>query len=291
MQPVQIKISLYKGRFAFLRKILSYTVTRNLPTCWDEVDRRTALAYAATVSMRLQEIFGLDEDGNPVIKNTDIYFHAKTALLYYMLRVKLWIFLLIEDVAIASLLEESSVTDFFFEQKITRNYYPHLRPGIFGKKLHGPVNMYKLKGEEFAFTDGYFIQYKNGIPHALDFFIASLYRQKKYDPKAPKWNGDKREPFNRTSIDQRAELMQKIRPSVKILIANWYEAKRQDWEEEFEHVFPRAGSSGEETNKTWIDVLLSLSGSKFGAYDQTSDSEMYLILKRQKNCLYKPQNQ
>jgi len=279
----EIKVFLYRGKSAWLEDLLCFSFRRQLAESWDEMPKKAALAFALGIYLRLPEIYTKSE-GKHVVSNLDLYHTGRVATLFYMLKIRKWIWDGMHKEVIHSMLEEFRVTDFLFTSNPTKNFIPFIRSRKFGR-LYGPENFDCFRGNEFAFADEMYLQYRQGDLHALNKLIAILYRKSKagYKPYFFNTDGDRREPFNMHTVDFRLADVAKLRPAEKALIALWYAGCRQQWTELFPNVFPVAEEKEteleiEEITPGWLTTLRSLSGGKFGDMENTLRYNMYLIL-------------
>lgn len=276
----EIKVYLYRGKSAWLQVLLCFSFRRKLAESWDEMPLKAALAFAAGVYLRMNEIY-TRVDGKYIVSDIDLYHFGRVATLFYMLKIRGWIWKLMHKEVIHSMLEEMRVTDFLFASNPTRNFIPFIKCGSFGR-LYGPGNFDCFRGNEFAFADEMYFRYKQGDISALDKMIAILYRKGKpgYKPDFFDTDGDRREPFNMHTVDLRLKDVESLCTAKKALIAMWYAGCRQEWTESFPHVFPKSleGESEENSSAGWLNTLRGLSGGKFGDMEKTLRYNMYLIL-------------
>ncbi|MGZ8535734.1 MAG: hypothetical protein ACXWV4_09370 [Flavitalea sp.] len=277
----EIKVYLYRGKSAWLQDLLCFNFRRKVAESWDEMPLKAALAFAAGVYLRMNEIYS-KLDGKYIVSNIDLYHFGRVATLFYMLKIRRWIWKLMHKEVIHSILEEIRVTDFLFASNPTRNFIPFISSRKFGR-LYGPENFDCFRGNEFAFADEMYFRYKQGDAKGLDQLIAILYRKGKsgYNPDFYDTDGDRREPFNMHTVDLRLKDIERVCPAKKALIAMWYAGCRHQWTESFPHVFPKRNpEETEEENSSagWLNTLRGLSGGKFGDMEKTLRYNMYLIL-------------
>jgi hypothetical protein len=138
-------------------------------------------------------------------------------------------------------------------------------------KLYPPHDkLGNIKAEEFAFADGFFVQYlDNGSLDYLDLMIACLYRP------LDKHNGS-RVLFNKDKASKSLSVVKKLTYAEKQVILIWYQASRKWMVENNKELFS-SDNQNEAKNKGWLPVILALSGDKFGTFEQTGQTDMHLI--------------
>lgn len=192
--------------------------------------------------------------------------------------------------------EESDVnplalTDFIFESnKLTKNNFPIIKIGWF-KKLYGPEDrLANITINEFSFALNFFNSYnKTGNEEFLNNFVACLYR-----PTYKGWEvtGDRRKPFNPFTIEQHLATVKKMEFAYKQATYLLFAGSMDSLSNEFKRVFSKADSEKKTTGtkQTFLDVILKISGGKFGNFDQTKDQNAYLVLKELQNLLEESEN-
>jgi hypothetical protein len=182
-----------------------------------------------------------------------------------------------------------SLVNFIFEtNKLTQNKFPYIKVGLF-KKLYGPgENLSNISINEFSFAINFYNHYNttNNEQH-LTNFVACLYR-----PSKKNWeeSGDKRKAFNPFTIEQHIHLVDKISFGHKQAILLFFSGCIELWSKQFPFVFSRAKSEQESSQQTFLDIILKLSGSKFGNFNQTKDENAFIVLKELNSVLEENQN-
>lgn len=178
-----------------------------------------------------------------------------------------------------------ALTDFIFESnKLTVNQFPVIKIGWF-KKLYGPEErLANITINEFSFALNFFNTYnKTGNEEFLNNFVACLYR-----PTYKDWEdtGDKRKPFNPFTIEQHLHLVKKMSFAHKQAIYLFFAGSMDSLSNEFKRVFSKAADEKQTSSKqTFLDIILKMSGGKFGNFDQTKDQNAYLVFKELQNIL------
>jgi hypothetical protein len=181
--------------------------------------------------------------------------------------------------------------DFLEENKLTKQLLPKvsvkrvaLRPKIkvLLVDLHGPEERFRnLTFEEFIYADTYFSLFASHSNELfLDKLIATIYRPQRegYNPKSPAYKGDIREDFNENLVEDRLHLVRLLPQAVKYAILSWYRGCRKELETIYDLVFTEPNEQ-KATEGDWGDVLLSLSGGKFGHLEQTSGQRVHTVFK------------
>lgn len=170
---------------------------------------------------------------------------------------------------------------FLQENSLTKQLLPSIAP-VLGTVLHGPAERFRnLTFAEFIYTETLFLRLaKNLDGSLLDRLIAVLYRPQRqgYDPTSPSYKGDIREDFNEHLIEQRTALISQLPMPHKLAILAWYRGCRAELERIYDKVFTE-GNQKKAAKSDWGDVVLSLSGSRFGPLEQTASQRVHTIFK------------
>lgn len=170
-----------------------------------------------------------------------------------------------------SLFELSELTNFIFTTNdLTTPPIPFVKKGF--RKLYCPSKkLGNITAFEFAFADAFHIKYlKSGNETDLNNFLGSLFRPKK-------WFSDERVRFDKSNIEKYAKRLNKLKYAEKQVILLWYIGCRDAIVKANKNLFYSSGASSNDS--TWIDLFLEMAGSKFGNFEQTGNTEMFLILK------------
>ena len=146
---------------------------------------------------------------------------------------------------------------------------------VSGHKYYGPSNkLTNINAFEFSFAESQYLAYhQTGKIEALNNLIAILYR-----PQGNLEQGETRVPFNNKLIEKYADHISKISHNQKQMILLWYIGCRNHIVESNKKVFNNENTKQAE-NTTWIDVIMAISGTKFGTFNETGSMEFHLILK------------
>jgi hypothetical protein len=178
-----------------------------------------------------------------------------------------------------------ALTDFIFESnKLTINKFMAIKIGWF-KTLYGPEERLGNSSiNEFSFALNFYNAYnKTSNEDFLNNFVACLYR-----PSYKGWEatGDIRKPFNPFTIEQHLPLVKKMSYAHKQAIYLFFAGSMDSLSNEFKRVFSKSNSEQKSDSKqTFLDIILKISGGKFGNFDQTKDQNAYLVLKELQNLL------
>lgn len=172
-----------------------------------------------------------------------------------------------------------TLTNFVFETlDLNKNLIPHLRINFF-KKLYGPADaLSNMSIIEFSYVLNFYNRYnKYQNSNDLAYMIACMYR-----PSKKNWQktGDIREDFNHNTADKYIDALKKLPHHKMQAIYLFFSGCMYAWSLEFKHLFKKAGP---ETNKTFLDVILSMSGDIFGTFNETKNENAYLVLKELNN--------
>lgn len=176
-----------------------------------------------------------------------------------------------------------SLVNFVFQRNdLTVNRLKEIRTGFF-KKLYGPDDkLSNISINEFSFALNFLNQYKvKGEEKSLNLFVACLYRPTHKDWKV---TGDRRKPFVPGTISQHLKQVEKMPYEYKQAVLLFFNGCMTFYEQVFPQVFSRSEEQ-QGSNQTFLDVILGISGGKFGNFDQTKDQNAFLFLKEMNNLL------
>ncbi len=173
-----------------------------------------------------------------------------------------------------------SITDFIFNKNgLTVNKLPSIKIGWF-KTLYGPADrLDNLTIHEFSFAINYFNNYSTTKDEKfLDYLICILYRSEKSGGSE---RGDIREPFNMNTADRFIKQISRLDTSYKQSVYLFFQGCLETWLNAFPLVFKRGDEEQKAPGppKTFIDVILNISGGKFGTFNETKNESAYLVLK------------
>lgn len=161
------------------------------------------------------------------------------------------------------------LTHFIFEKNtLTKCPVPVIRSWF--TNLYAPSDsLGNIKVIEFHFAERFYIEYsKSGKPEALDNLIGTLYR--------PKKDGSRLH-FNINKIEDYADIAKKLSYQQRQAILLWYIGSRDNLMSRFAKVFS-SGNQKQAANNGWLDIILELSGGKFGSFKETEQTELVLVL-------------
>jgi hypothetical protein len=170
------------------------------------------------------------------------------------------------------------------ENKLTKNVIPEY------KDFHGPADeCSNLRMSEFVFSEHYYMQWSENREDdkLLDNLVAVLYRptKKKYNVRKNE-DGDPRIAFNENLCEYFAESEVSGWPrSVKLAIAQFYEACRIKLVEENEEIF---GGGGEPAKHGLISIMLAEAESHaFGPWKEVEQLHVNLVMIHLKEQIHK----
>lgn len=175
------------------------------------------------------------------------------------------------------------LVNFVFENNnLTSNRFKEIRCSAFSK-LYGPDDkLSNVTINEFSFAINYYNRYNStGNISDLNLFVACLYR-----PKNKNWKetGDIRKPFIIGTVGVHLKTVEKMPFEYKQAIYLFFTGCMDFLAKSFPMVFQRSEDAGK-SNQTFLDVILSMAGGKFGNFDQTKDQNAFLIFKDLNNLL------
>lgn len=171
--------------------------------------------------------------------------------------------------------EVAQTTNFVFENNTLTNCpLPIVSVGF--RKFYAPDNgLENIIASEFAFAEANFFNYhKSGNIKDLELLIATIYRP--FNPEYKK-TGIKRLPFIKEKIDHYQAQLKKLSYEEKQLIYLWYIGCRMSIVANFPSVFSSENQSNAESSG-WISIIMAMAGDKFGAFEQTSATDLHLLL-------------
>lgn len=145
------------------------------------------------------------------------------------------------------------------DSQLTRNLFPGFY--LLWKKFYGPSkNCFNITMLEFIHAEAalYRFSVSKDIKH-LRTLCAILYRRqvKNYNPSAPGYTGDRREPFNDYTYQRRAKWFRLLHPNLVFAIYTFYAGCRSALMQKYPKVFEGSGSvSSEPVNP--VDNLKNL---------------------------------
>lgn len=285
-----------------------------VPSKWEEVKLAQLLAYSSLLYPYRKELFKM-EKGKVVITDMHRYRKCciqllKAGLTPYPLKggktmekVPERDFSRISGEDLAVMISGLGAVKFYFgENLLTRNLQMEIQiprpsgtPFVEGGILVGPSdNFGNMNMEEFSFADSFFVKWSLGVPgqarndRNLDMVCAILYRP--VDPaknsEAADYDGDMREAFNRHNVEARLPLMASVPTENKTAVAVWYEGCREAMINRYSRVFGgKKRDPGSSPGDTWLEVMLAMSGGKFGSYNETAKTPLQLMMREMERSL------
>lgn len=171
-------------------------------------------------------------------------------------------------------------TDFLFSKNnLTTNLLPSIKITWF-KKLYGPADkLDNITLNELSYAIDYYNAYnKYKQEKYLNLLVCILYRQSA--PGGDK-RGDIREPLNLNTADRYLKQVSKLPDSIKQAIYIFFNGCLSHWQNKYPLVFNSGSpkSSSGNPDSSFIDLVLSMSGGKFGTFEQTKEQNASLVLK------------
>jgi len=251
----------------YWKKNVQYTETVKLPAAWNALNKRQLLYIA--------EYW---EAWTMLMQANETLIKAKALLLIELISGKMFPDRQKKIFYINQLDNESQyalceLTNFVFEKNtLTKNLFPVIRIGR--QEFFGPPDyLGGMTAHEFSFVDGMYMVYsKTKAIEDLEIMIAVLYR-----PGGKQNGDDRRNPFDRNFIGDNIKYIQRLSYAEKQAILLFYIGCRNY----FISTNPNIWSQGEAqtTNKSWIDVIIAMSGGRFGNFRETCDTDITLVFK------------
>ena len=172
--------------------------------------------------------------------------------------------------------------NFLFDQQPDLNTW---RVDKYRRWIGPDQSMSAVTWHEFTLADSFFLRYKEtGEEIFLKMLCATLFRRKgrgrKHNPNSGQFTGDQRKPFNPNIPDKELKSIERWPEWIRGGVLLNYEGIRRHLEEQFPHVFSQENKNNIINGpKGWEPVTLSLSGEKFGTYDQTLRTPFKTVLR------------
>jgi len=151
---------------------------------------------------------------------------------------------------------------------------------VFGLKLLGPQNMLAdMTAEEFMYCEGAYERWLDTeSPEHLDTLFAVLYRKKMLFYS-------KRSAFDAERLPKQEQTAKKVKTYIKKAVAINYAGCRNliikrhpdVWKKRDDHT-EKPAAPGKKGYTSWAGIILDLAGDKFGTYQQTIKTEIWLVL-------------
>lgn len=173
--------------------------------------------------------------------------------------------------------------DFIFNDiTLTKQLLPTLSLGMLSK-YYGPDDaLGNISIGEFSFAIAFYNRYsRTSSTDDLNKLIAILYRPKS---KTETPSGDIRKPFKKHFIEAYEIELRQLQFKYKQAVFLYFMGCMEAWSKRFPYVFSRA-DYGSGAPKPFINVIIELSGSKFGTFDQTFEQNAFIVLTELNNLL------
>lgn len=164
---------------------------------------------------------------------------------------------------------------------LTKNVIGSFR--LFFRRYHGPANrLSNISVLEYRRTEIYYQLYqRTGDVHFLNILCATLFRPK----SRKKQDEDIRIPILEIGVNKRAYLFKWLHPNLRHSILLFYEGCRGYIIKSHKEVFKQA-PQGKAPSKELMDfenIILAVSGDKFGSFAETGKTNLYVFLNHLKN--------
>lgn len=143
-------------------------------------------------------------------------------------------------------------------------------------RFYGPKNrLANITIEEFTYTEAAYERYENtSDTDYLDTLVAVLYRKKA-------WFRGRRK-FNPAKLEAGEKLARQLPRYVKLAVAINYAGCRNFIIAKHPHIWvpteAKADTPAPGAPTNWTQLVLNLSGDKFGTYNQTQQMNLWLVL-------------
>jgi len=170
------------------------------------------------------------------------------------------------------------VTNFVFEKNtLTKNLFPKLRGKFFTSWVGPRDRLADLSIYEFSFAFDCYLKYsKTNDEKQLNNLVAILYREGTSRDEFLK-SGNTKVPFILNLVEQRAKQITKLDDKYKQAVYLFFSGCLDALATQYPLIFKSSGSNN--TNATFIDTIIGMSGDKFGSFDETKEQNIYIVFK------------
>ena len=176
-----------------------------------------------------------------------------------------------------------STLDFIFTDiTLTKNLLPTISLGIISK-YYGPSDgLSNISIGEFSFAVTFYNRYsKSHNTDDLNKLIAILYREKNRSFEA---TGDIRKPFKKHLIEANEIELRQLQFKYKQAVYLYFMGCMEAWTKRYPLVFSRSEGSNS-AGTPFINIIIEISGGKFGTFDQTFEQNADIVLTELNNLL------
>lgn len=248
-----------------------------VPEKWNELTPAQVLFFAENVWAIIPKMFVI-EDGKVVDADDYLIRQAQIGILFSHLGMSWKQFERLKAPVLHALLNKHGLAVWMISGRnlLTRNPLPTVG------ELDGPGdNFSTLRLWEFTFADRAYQGWKSSKSESLlQALCAILYRSRKeqYDPSAPDWDGDLRQPFNNKNVEMRLPLVAEWKNAQRLAVALWYEGCRNQLQQDFPEVFT-TGTQETASKEGWETVVHSIAGNKFGPFESTKQTHVRDVMR------------
>lgn len=256
-------------------KLSSENITReyalNFPSSWNELSEKQLL-FVGKHWTAWQALMKL---GEPVIKARAMLVIVLSDLKGRRERLKFCETLsFIDENSGGNILD---ITNFIFEKNnLTKNLLPRVKVSWL-REYAGPSDyMGDIDAEEFSFAFGIYLQFvRTHNEDLLTTLMAVLYRPARFDEHK---TGENRQPFNKNLIEYHAGKLAKLPDCYRQAVYLFFLGCLEFMAGKHPNVFKRAEKAGG-PGGTFLDSVVALSGGKFGPFESTKKTNIYILLK------------
>lgn len=218
-------------------------------------------------------------------KESTVFFDFK--IFIALLNIKYWqlfkkwkAFIIFKNIPLSTIKENYKWL--YLDCNLTK-FIPNLK--IKSKILKAPADrLNNLTIDEFSKADDLYLGWiKTQNFEYLEYLTAILYREL--------YRNNKRVAFDNNELEKRAEDLSKINRKILLAILLSYQGSRNYIISEFPIVFPKPKANKKlPKNSGFEKLILHLSGEKFGAYNETKNTNVYTFLRNFEEQLKNPKN-
>lgn len=226
------------------------------PSSWNELTRKQLFVWSGIIRQRIP-----------------IEYALKSALILFY-KVPLKLFNLLTPAQRVELTQTLSfLTD---KNELTKNVIGSFR--LFLTRYHGPSSrLSNLTISEYRRTELYYqLWHKTTDGQYLDLLAATLFR--------PKGNqhpdDDVRAPIVELDLQKRASRFKWLNPTIRHSILLFYEGCRFYVIDKHPKIFKSSKKEDKGGLFDFEEVILAVSGSKFGTFEETKNTNLYLFLQQ-----------
>lgn len=241
-----------------------------IPEKMSELSGSQLLWWVEHVYLRIPELFSKTEDGLKV-KDSEGWNALKLEMCKVLTDVPFWLFKSIDAESIRNLLYTWDISQFMYNEKYEPTENPVLKLGGY----YGPVKAEYFTPWEFAFTDAFYLRYKQSKSIAdLNLMLAQIYRPS--GDQDSKYTQEVREAYDNEGDLTRLQRIGRAPLNKKLLALWWYEQWRGNLKKSYPHLFGSGNSEKSADSGSWLPVFMS-AGNGIENFDKIKGMQLSIL--------------